>query len=246
MKKGIILIFLLTAAGFGIYLLNTVAPFVPIAGNSMEPELKRGSLILIESLSPPQVKEGDIIVFNVPPPMQEHYNYPPMVTHRVIEVNTEGGITFRTKGDNTSEDPFTVLASDLRGGVGKQIPYLGYGIFFLQSRQGFIFMIIALFLFGVYLYGSELGQANRSLQRGVFAPILEQNQELAQRQEESLQMSSKALEQFASAMSEYARHLASHTDAIKNLAGASQELRDIVGELASHLKKDSPPKSEPE
>jgi len=241
MKKTVGLIFLVAITIYGIHLLKTAAPFMPVAGNSMEPELMRGSLIAIEPISPSQVKEGDIIVFNVPALIQEQYNYPPVVAHRAIEVNTEGEINFRTKGDNTGEDPFTVLAPDLRGQVGKQIPYLGYGFFFLQSREGLIFIIIGLCLLALYLYAGELSRGRQRLQRGVFAPILEQNQELARRQEESLQMSSKALEQFASAMSEYARHLASHTDAIKSLAGASQELRDTVRELVSHLKKDSLP-----
>lgn len=248
MKKTIGLIFLVAITIYGIHLLKTAAPFMPVAGNSMEPELMRGSLIVIEPISPSQVKEGDIIVFNVPALIQEQYNYPPVVAHRAIEVNTEGEINFRTKGDNTGEDPFTVLAPDLRGQVGKQIPYLGYGFFFLQSREGLIFIIIGLCLLALYLYAGELSRGRQTVQRGIFAPVIEESQRssrvMAQRMEateKGMESTQQALNNFASAMSEYARHLASHTDAIKSLAGASQELRDTVREIVSHLKKDSLP-----
>jgi len=80
-KKTIGLIFLVAITIFGIHLLKTATPFMPVAGNSMEPELMRGSLILIEPISPSQVKEGDVIVFNVPALIQERYNYPPVVAH---------------------------------------------------------------------------------------------------------------------------------------------------------------------
>ncbi len=236
MKRIIVLIFLVAIGIFAIHFLETAAPFMPVAGNSMEPELVKGDLIIIEPRSPSQVKEGDIIVFNVPTLIQQHYNYPPVVAHRVIKVITEGGVVFRTKGDNTSEDPFTVLASDLRGQVSQRIPYLGYGIFFLQSTQGLIFMIIALSLLVLYFYRREFSQTGRNLRHSVFAPILEENRQLAQRQEQALDMSSKALAQFAAAMSEYAHHLASHTDAVKSMAKTSQELHDAVREMNSMMR----------
>ena len=130
-------------------------PFLPVFGTSMEPELKAGNVILIEPVSPNEVKEGDVIVFSIPAAVREHYNYPPVVAHRVIRVDPER-LTFRTKGDNTGEDPFTVRAQDLRGQVGRQIPYLGFPLLFLQSKHGIIFVITALCLFSLFLYANEL------------------------------------------------------------------------------------------
>jgi signal peptidase len=231
MKRAILLFFLIAIVVVGIYSVKEWMPIMAIAGDSMKPELKRGDTILIGQVSPSEVEVGDIIVFKVHPLIQENYRYPATVAHRVIELTTfQGGLAFKTKGDNTAEDPFVVPASDLRGEVSGSVPYLGYLLLFLQSRQGMIFAIIALILLGFDLYADELGQGKRRLQRAVFAPILEQNQELARRQEQSLEMSSKAMEQFASAISEYAQHLASHTDAVKSMAAASQELRDAVRE----------------
>jgi signal peptidase I len=228
MKRALGLILIIVACVAGFLSIRGVMPFMPVFGTSMEPELHAGNLILIEEISPSDVKVGDIIVFTIPAMVREHYNYPVVIAHRVIKVDTEPGLAFRTKGDNTGEDPFTVRAQDLKGKAGQQIPYLGLLLLFFQSQQGIIFIIVALCLFALYLYGSELSRGRRSLQRGIFGPVLDQNQALARRHEQTSQMSSRALEQFASAMSEYARHLASHTSAIQGLSEASQDLRDAV------------------
>jgi hypothetical protein len=106
--------------------------------------------------------------------VREYYNYPPVVAHRVIIVNTEHGITFRTKGDNASEDPFTVRAQDLKGHVSKQLPCLGFPILFLQSKYGMIFAIAALCLFALFLYAEELSRARRKVQERLLAPVIEE------------------------------------------------------------------------
>ena len=150
---------------------------MPVFGTSMEPELEEGNLILIEEVSPSEVKVGDIIVFTIPAAVREHYNYPPVLAHRVIRVDTRYGITFRTQGDNTAgEDPFTVRAEDLMGTVSQQIPYLGFPLLFMQSDLGLIFIIIGLFLLALYLYADELSRGRQTVQRGLFAPVIEKNQ----------------------------------------------------------------------
>jgi len=229
MKRALALILIIAACVVGFLSIRGAMPFMPVFGTSMEPEFKAGNLITIEKISPSEVKEGDIIVFEVPAAVREYYNYPPLVAHRVIKVNPET-MTFRTKGDNTGEDPFTVRAQDIKGTVGQQIPYLGLPLLFMQSDHGLIFIVVGLCLLALYLYADELSRGRQTVQRGIFAPILDQNQALARRHEQTSQMSSKALEQFATAMSEYAGHLASHTEAVKGMASASQELREAVRE----------------
>lgn len=231
MKRAIILIALVVMTFFGVRYVETSAPIMPIVGTSMEPMLKLGDLIVIGSVDPPQVKEGDVIVFNVPGLIREKYNYPAVVAHRVIKViNDSGSISFRTKGDNTGEDPFTVLSSDLRGQVVKQISHGGYLPLFLQSKQGMYFMVIVLILLAIYFYGGDIQQKWQKTRRSFLAPVFEENQKIVQRQNEVMEMSAKSLQQFSDAMSEYAKHLASHTAAIQGLASASQELRDAARE----------------
>ena len=208
-------------------------PFMPVFGTSMEPELHAGNLILIKHMEPDEVEVGDIIVYNVPLAIQEFYNYPPIVAHRVIEVrDTQYGTAWRTKGDNAGEDPFTVRAQDLRGTVSHQIPFIGFPFLYLQSSQGLMFIVIALSLFALYLYASELSRGGQKIHRGIFAPVIKETvrdtETLAQRMdgtEKVMAQTQEALSSFATAMAEYAEHLRSHTSAIQGLAEASHELK---------------------
>lgn len=226
MKRGILLALLIAIIVTGLYSVKEWMPIMAIAGNSMEPELKSGDAILIEKILPSDVEVGDVIVFNVHPLIQESYRYPALVAHRVTELTTfQGELAFKTRGDNTADDPFVVPATDLRGEVRGQIPYLGYLLLFLQSRQGLIFIAIALPLFALYLYGSELSQGGRQLQKELFAPIIEENQHTSQVMEQRIGGTEQALGKFAEAIGDYAEHLKSHTSAIQGLSDASQELK---------------------
>ncbi|HEY51713.1 MAG TPA: signal peptidase I [Dehalococcoidia bacterium] len=220
-------------------------PFMPVFGTSMEPELHAGNLILIKDKEPEEVKVGDIIVYNVPPAIQDFYNYPPVVAHRVIEVrDTQYGIAWRTKGDNAGEDPFTVRANDLRGTVSHQVPLLGFPFLFLQSQQGLMFVIIALSLFALYLYANDISRGGQKIHRGLFAPVIKETmrdtETLAQRMdgtEKVMAQTQEALSSFAIAMAEYAEHLRSHTSAIQGLAEASHELKRGAAEQNKALER---------
>lgn len=238
MKRALALAFLIGVCVFGFLSIRGTLPYMPVFGTSMEPVLHAGNLIIIENISPDEVEVGDIIVFSVPSSVREYYNYPPVVAHRVIEVNTEHGvISYRTKGDNTGEDPFGVRPQDLKGKVGNQISYLGFPLLFMQSNYGLIFVICALCVLALYLYAGEIGQARRRTLRGVLAPAIEESQRGSQiiakkieGTEQRLNSTEQALSNFTSAMNEYAQHLASHTAAVRELAGASKELRSAAQE----------------
>ena len=109
------------------------------------------------------------------------------------------------------------------GKVDQQFSYLGFPLLFLQSRQGQIFAIIALFFLALLLYDSDLIRGGRKLQKGLLAPVIEENQH-------SSQVMTRALEELASAVAEYAQHLKSHTSAIISLSEASQELKKSAEE----------------
>ncbi len=222
----------------GFLSIRGVMPFMAVFGTSMEPELQAGDLILIEEISHSDVEVGDIVVFTVPQAVREYYNYPQVVAHRVIEVRqSEFGITFRTKGDNTGEDPFTVRPQDLKGQASKQIPYLGFPLLFFQSQQGVIFIVIALLLLALYLYSGEISRSRQIVHKSIFAPIITENQQTSRALEQRMETTEKgmvgtqqALNSFASAIAEYAEHLKSHTSAIQGLSEASQELKKGAAE----------------
>lgn len=232
-QRALTLIAVSTLAVVGFMAVRGTMPFMPVFGTSMEPELHAGSMIFIESKEASEIKEGDVIVYTVPSAIRDYYNYPPVVAHRVIEVrDTDYGISFRTKGDNAGEDPFTVRPQDLRGTVSKQIPYLGLPLLFLQSQQGLTFVVISLLLFAFYLYAIDIGRGGQKIHRGIFAPVIDESQRaselLAQRvenTEKGMEYTQQALNSFAAAIAEYAEHLKSHTGAIQGLSEASQELK---------------------
>jgi signal peptidase I len=237
MKRAIALIFTTAACIVAFLSVRGNLPFMPIYGSSMEPTLTSGSLLMIDSIDPQDVKVGDIIVYDVPPMVRDYYNYPPTVSHRVIEIMTTPTLGFRTKGDNTGEDPFTVRPQDIRGTVGNQIPYLGLPLLFFQSDQGVIFAIIALILLAIFLYGGELRRGGSWLHRGVFSPVINEEKQAnrvitrkIEATEKKVDSTEQALEKFSLAVAEYAKHLASHTSAIQGLSDASQELKKGAAE----------------
>ncbi len=237
MKRAIGLIIAAAAVIVAILSVRGSLPFMPIYGSSMEPTLTSGSLLMIDPVDPQDVKIGDIIVYNVPPMVRDYYNYPPTVSHRVIEIMTIPSLGFRTKGDNTGEDPFTIRSEDIRGTVGNTIPYLGLPLLFFQSQQGMIFAIIALILLAMFLYGGELRRGGSFLHRGVFSPVINEekrsNHMLSRKieaTEKKMDKTEQALEKFSLAVSEYAKHLSSHTSAIQGLAEASHELKKGAAE----------------
>jgi signal peptidase I len=260
MKRGLALVAIIVACISGFMAVRGTMPFMPVFGSSMEPELQAGSLILINTkVTADDVKEGDVIVYGVPAAIQDYYNYPPIVAHRVIEVReTEFGTAFRTKGDNTGEDPFTVRVQDLKGTVNRQIPYIGFPLLFLQSQQGLIFVVIALSLLAFYLYANDLSRGGQKIHRGIFAPVIEASQhggdKLAERletTEKGMANTQEALTGFAAAIAEYAKHLKSHTSAIQGLSEASQELKKgaveqnkVLERIAEVMGEKRPPSEE--
>jgi signal peptidase I len=260
MKRALTLIFVIGIALAAFMSIRGVMPFMPVFGTSMEPNLHAGNLILIQNMDAAEVEVGDVIVYNVPPSIQDFYNYPPIVAHRVIEVrDTEFGTAWRTKGDNTGEDPFTVRAQDLRGTVSHQVPLLGFPFLFLQSQQGVIFVLVALLLFALYLYANDIGRGGVKVHRGLFAPVIEESQRsseaLAKRiqtTEKGVEFTQQALNNFAAAMAEYAEHLKSHTSAIQGLSEASHELKKsaaqqnkVLERLVTAMEPKTPAQDEP-
>jgi signal peptidase len=237
MKRAIGLIFATVACIIAFLSVRGSLPFMPIFGTSMEPTLKSGALLMIDPVDPKDVKVGDIIVYNVPSMVREYYNYPPTVSHRVIQIMTVPSLGFRTKGDNTGEDPFTIGPNDIRGTVGKQIPYLGLPLLFFQSQQGVMFAIIAIALLALFLYGGEIGRGGGWLHRGIFSPVINEekraNRMLSRKieaTEKKMDSTEQALLKFSAAVTEYAKHLSSHTSAIQGLSEASHELKKGAAE----------------
>ena len=131
-----------------VVMLMVVAVFIYIAphigwhvsavlSGSMEPALETGSLVVTRPVALEEIEVGDIITFNSGSPGER------MITHRVIGIQKNSPISFRTQGDNCGmPDPFSVPAENLVGEICLHIPYGGNFTEFLKTPAGFISSVI--------------------------------------------------------------------------------------------------------
>jgi len=116
-----------------------VCPLIVLT-DSMLPEISSGDLIICKDIDAKDVKVGDVISFFDPAG-----NGSSVVTHRVIELVEEDGVTkWRTRGDNNNtEDKLLVPFENLVGiWGGTRIPGAGSVAMFLQTTPGLIVCVI--------------------------------------------------------------------------------------------------------
>lgn len=133
----------------GYYLLQTVCntsiPLAVARGQSMQPNVKEGDILVFQGVPPEELRVGDIIFFTVPPEMSDIL--PERITHRIIEVNQDSnGIFFRTKGDNAPPDTYEVRSESVIGKNIAIIPYVGIIFIILQTPLGFLVVTFLLFV----------------------------------------------------------------------------------------------------
>jgi signal peptidase len=118
-------------------------PFIVLSG-SMEPEILAGDLIVTKEIAPGDVKVGDVISFRVDQDV--------VVSHRVTEIETEGGLSFLTKGDaNIGMDATEVPPENIEGVYLWRFGGLGEFALFLQTPVGMLlFVVVPLCLFIIY------------------------------------------------------------------------------------------------
>ena len=120
-------LFLLCLAFAGIRV-SGLSTFV-VTGGSMEPSIHKGSLVLVQPVSPSVVKVGDVITFQ---------QYEQMTTHRVTRISdTTVGLGFTTKGDaNVIADPEDKTFPGQVGIVRAGLPVVGYAVASLSCTIG--------------------------------------------------------------------------------------------------------------
>ena len=108
-----------------------------VLSDSMSPSINAGDVVFVGDTSPDEIDEGDVITYERPGESQ-------LITHRVIEVQDEGGeTTFRTQGDaNEEPDPNPIPAGNVIGVVIFHLPLLGHAISFAGSDLGIVFFVI--------------------------------------------------------------------------------------------------------
>ena len=239
MKRACVLILLVVFCIIGFLSIWGNLPFTAVSGSGMAPELRSGELIVIDQVAPDAIKEGDIVVYNVPDYLRERYGYPPVIAHRVADIiSEESGLWLRTQADNIGDDPFPVRPHEVRGTVTGNIPYLGYPLLLFRGGAGTILFIIAIILLAFIMYSREIAAKIGRLLRTAVAPIVEENQQVYLELSRRFEATERALDGFSGAIRIYAQHLASHTSAVQGLRDASHALKGSAAEqnrILGHL-----------
>lgn len=135
---GIALASLLVLASFSVYISPHFGWRVDgLRSGSMAPQLNTGDMVVTRPVLPEAVKVGDIIIFH----SVDKRDY--LLSHRVISIERNSPLSFRTKGDaNETADPFVVPAGNLVGELAFHAPLLGYGVLFLQTKSGLMASLV--------------------------------------------------------------------------------------------------------
>jgi len=108
-----------------------------VEGGSMEPNIKKGSIIIISTLEIENLQVGDVITFTNPSDEKT------VVTHRIVKIYKGEETTIITRGDANSVDDNEPLPAD--GTIGRvhiSIPFVGYLIIFAKTKEGLFTLII--------------------------------------------------------------------------------------------------------
>jgi signal peptidase len=122
--------------------------FIEMSG-SMEPTIHVGDLVIDHSISPLDVRIGDVVTFKDPQAQTK------LITHRVRSMSVHGSyVRFATKGDAVnSVQHWDVGVNGRVGRVVTHIPRLGYALFWATTRLG---RLLLLFVPAVSLGLTEL------------------------------------------------------------------------------------------
>lgn len=132
---------ILVAAPGVLYLFPTLAgadhAFVVLSG-SMAPELDPGDVVFVDAVDPLGLQVGDVVTYRAP------HEPDVLVTHRVIEILTDGDrVRYRTQGDaNEDPDPFVVHPEMVVGTHAWTLPSWGLLLLLPRTRIGYVLLVL--------------------------------------------------------------------------------------------------------
>jgi len=105
--------------------------FYVVRSGSMTPTIRPGD-VMVTGPAPRVLKPGQVVVFR---------KDNDRIAHRIIKVVNRTQV--RTKGDaNPAPDPFLVSITDIEASALFPIPYLGYLVWFIRSRLGWVLIVL--------------------------------------------------------------------------------------------------------
>ena len=232
-----VLLCILLYSGLSAYS-GSLLPLRLVKGESMEPALQAGDVVLIKRIPAAQIKEGDIIAYEIPDAAGiDSATALSGILHRVVGSKfKEGQRVLVTRGDNGEIDPWPVLPSAVQGKLELRIPWIGKPVLLATSARGILFISIAVLLSIIYVPAMLMfhatvikkpadPQTSNSQADGAFDQVVDAVEGLGREQADIRD----SILQLSSAISEYAIHLKSHTAVVRNLADVTQMLENAVG-----------------
>jgi signal peptidase I len=145
---------LLPAAAFVVWTALSGHRLQAVRSGSMQPTYSVGSLLVVQSIDPADVRVGTPLSF-------VRADDGTIETHRVLAVlRDKNGLACRTKGDaNQVADPDPVPASAVRGSVKWAVPHAGELMLWLAWPRGFLVLVVAPLL--VLLAAEAIARARR-------------------------------------------------------------------------------------
>ncbi len=119
----------------------------------MEPNLSKGDLVFVKSISFDDVRIGDVVAFSTAKPLNVGAT-PDNTLHRVVGVEIKDSKPYLiTKGDNPklAVDAFPVPSESLKGKMYFSVPYVGIPFAYLTDAKGLLFLSIAALLLLLYV-----------------------------------------------------------------------------------------------
>ena len=224
LNLSLMALFLLCTGYLGLVLFSgSFSPLLLVSGTSMEPAFHAGDLLLNKTIAATEIKVGDVIAFNMPEDARQRLGMPPKAAHRVIGIEgISGELFFATKGDNSDADSFKVSSSEVLGVVSKNLGPWGRPLLFVANTKRLLIFGLPVITFLLIVVGSLWYSSNQDKQHEEQLPGPTTVTEIPSAPID------QSLNLLASAVSEYGIHLKSHTAVVKNLSGATQELRQVT------------------
>lgn len=119
-----------------------------VLSGSMEPEIKVGDIVYAKEMETDELKTGDIITYRL--------SGTTLVTHRIVEIDTENKWMI-TKGDaNDVVDTSPVLYEQIVGRVDFHLPFLGYVSMYIKTPLGIAGICGVVFLMILFSFLPEV------------------------------------------------------------------------------------------
>ena len=132
-------VLLVLCLGIASVRLSGLATYI-VTGGSMEPNIRKGSLVVVQPVDPAEIGVGDVITF---------LQYDQTTTHRVIAITpSDAGLVFQTKGDaNPVADPEDKTFPGTVGIVRGALPVAGSIASSLQAYWRLLLTLVAAITF---------------------------------------------------------------------------------------------------